>query len=390
MAGVRRIAGAQRIDTAELEAVDAGLLGEIIEQTFVRNGGLRHAEAAEGAGGRVVGENGAGAIADMRHAIGAGGVHGHPAGHRRAPGGVGASVEVGVGLIAEEAAGGVARRLRPDHGGVALGGRGHGFDALVDAAHRVIQVPRGDGQHGLDRDVELAAEAAAAGRRNNAHAFGGQAEHAGDLVAVHHRRLGAGGDLDAVADPLHPAGLGLDVGVLDERGFEAALRHMRRLQSRGVGIAGFNQAARQNIVRVGGVQCRGTLGKRGGNAVQGRQRFPGNRQLSGVDRLYSRAGADERQNRLTPVAHMGLREHRLVLEVGIDAERILARHIGGREDAEDAGMALEEGAEIADREPRVGMRRAHRLQPVGIRRARRHRRRGIGRSSWADRPDGPR
>ncbi len=99
MAGVRRVAGAQRVDAAELEAVDAGLFGEIVDQAFVRDGRLRHAEAAEGAGGRVVGENGAGAIAHMRHAIGAGGVHRHAAGHRRAPGGVGASVEVGVGLI---------------------------------------------------------------------------------------------------------------------------------------------------------------------------------------------------------------------------------------------------------------------------------------------------
>ena len=42
----------------------------------MRNGSLRYAEAAEGAGGRVVGENGVGAIAHMRHAIGTGGVTG--------------------------------------------------------------------------------------------------------------------------------------------------------------------------------------------------------------------------------------------------------------------------------------------------------------------------
>ncbi len=57
--GGRRVAGAQRIDVAELEPVDAGFLREIVEQRLVCDGGLRHAEAAEGAGRRVVGVDGA-------------------------------------------------------------------------------------------------------------------------------------------------------------------------------------------------------------------------------------------------------------------------------------------------------------------------------------------
>ena len=57
--GGRRVAGAQRVDMAELEAVEAGFLRQIVEQGLVRDGGLRHAEAAEGAGGRVVGVDGA-------------------------------------------------------------------------------------------------------------------------------------------------------------------------------------------------------------------------------------------------------------------------------------------------------------------------------------------
>ena len=65
----RRVAGAQRVEVAELEAVDAGFLGEIVDQRLVRDGRLRHAEAAEGAGRRVVGVDGARAVAHMRHAI---------------------------------------------------------------------------------------------------------------------------------------------------------------------------------------------------------------------------------------------------------------------------------------------------------------------------------
>ena len=81
----------------------------------------------------------------------------------------------------------------------------------------------------------------------------------------------------------------------------------------------------------------------------GRQRLPGNRQLGGVDRLYRLARVPTSARTGSPRWRTwASREHRLVLEVGIDAERILARHIGGREDAQDAGMALKEGAEIAD------------------------------------------
>ena len=56
LAGRRRIAGAQGVAVAELQPIDAELVGQLVHQRLVRDGGLRHAEAAEGAGRRAVGE----------------------------------------------------------------------------------------------------------------------------------------------------------------------------------------------------------------------------------------------------------------------------------------------------------------------------------------------
>ena len=53
----RRVAGAQRVAMAELQPVDRRAVGQLVHQRLVRDRGLRHAEAAEGAGGRVVGED---------------------------------------------------------------------------------------------------------------------------------------------------------------------------------------------------------------------------------------------------------------------------------------------------------------------------------------------
>ena len=113
--------------------------------------------------------------------------------------------------------------LRPYPCGVPLGGRGHRFGAAVDDAHRLAGDARGDREQRLDRDVELAAEPAAAGGRPDAHLVRLDAEHARGLVAVHVGRLRAGGDLHPPADRNGEACLRLDVGVLDKARLEAAL-----------------------------------------------------------------------------------------------------------------------------------------------------------------------
>jgi hypothetical protein len=77
----------------------------------------------------------------------------------------------------------------------------------------------------MDGKIELAAEAAAARGRHDAHGLGPEPHHVRDLVAIHIGRLGGDMDFDAVAHPLGPACLGLDIGVLDESRLEHALGH---------------------------------------------------------------------------------------------------------------------------------------------------------------------
>jgi hypothetical protein len=157
------------------------------------------------------------------------------------------------------------------------------------------------------------------------------------------------------------AQLGLDVGVLDEAGFEGALRGVGGLREGGGGVAVADEAAGEDIVRLVFVNCRGAMGERRRGAVDRRQRRPNDRQVRSVDGLYGLAAADQGEDRLAAMADMALGEHRLVLEIGIDAEGILARHILGGENALDAGMAGEKGRKIADGEAGGGVRRAHRL-----------------------------
>ena len=139
--------------------------------------------------------------------------------------------------------------------GMPLGGGGHGFGARVDDAHRAPRHPRRHRQQRLHRHVELAAEAAAAGGRADAHARGVDAQHARGLLQVHVGRLRAGRDLDAVgaigavADRHGVAGLGLDVGVLDElRSRSAPPPWLRPPRVARFHVAALQIAARQHVV----------------------------------------------------------------------------------------------------------------------------------------------
>ena len=53
-------------------------------------------------------------------------------------------------------------------------------------------------------------------------ASGAQRQDIREVVTVHMRRLGAGMDLDRGHPAARPGGLGLDIGMLDEAGFEFA------------------------------------------------------------------------------------------------------------------------------------------------------------------------
>jgi hypothetical protein len=149
---------------------------------------------------------------------------------------------------------------------MALGGRGHRLGAGVDEPDRLAGHPRRHREKRLDRYVELAAEAAAAGRRADAHLGWLDAEHACGLLAVHVGGLGAAGHLHPVAGRHGPAGLRLDIGVLHEGGLEPALGHRGGARACRIGVAAFEVALRQHVVRLGGVDRRGAGRARGRDA----------------------------------------------------------------------------------------------------------------------------
>ena len=162
------------------------------------------------------------------HAVGAGGVDGDAVGDGGAPAGIGAGVEDAFELERGEPARRVAAEPGGDARGVALGGGDHGLAAGVGHPHRPAGLERGEAEQRLQRDVELAAEAAADGGGDDPHALGRQRQERGGVVAVHERGLGAGADHQRVAVEPGGAGLGLDIGVLDEAGAEGALDHDAR------------------------------------------------------------------------------------------------------------------------------------------------------------------
>ena len=365
----RDIAVVQRIEAPDGPAVEPQPLGQIVHQRLVGDGGLRHAEAAEGAGRRVVGVDGARGNPRVGHLVGPHAVHRHAVGHRRPPRRVGAGIEVGPHLEGGEPALCVGRRLGPDARRMPLGGGGHGFRARVDDAHRTPGHPRRHRQQRLDRHVELAAEAAAAGGRADAHARGVDAQHARRLLAVHVGRLRAGRDLDAirpVADGHRVAGLRLDVGVLDEGGLEVTLGRRGRVRVPGPHVAAPQVAARQHVVRNSGVDRWRPWGQRSLDPGQRRLRCPGDRQVDIADAFDRRPRADQRQHGLAAEAHRAGRQHRLVLGIGEDAERVLARHVVRGEDRHQARGARLHRREIAEREARAGVRRAHHAHPQRV------------------------
>ena len=275
LAGGGGVAVAERVQRAELQAVDAGRVGEAVHQRLARHGGLRHPEAAEGAGDGAVGVDGAGAGEDVRHAVGAGGVDGDAVRHRGAPARIGAGVEDALEVQRGEAAGGVAAEPRLEPRGVALGAGEHGLRPGEGHAHRPAGPERGEAEERLQRQVELAAEAAADGGGDDADALGRQGEQGGGVVAVEVGRLGAGADHQRVAVEPGRARLGLDVGVLDEAGAEGVFRHVRGLRQRGGGVAAPHAALDQPVAGAVGMQRRraGRLG--GGRVGERRQRRPG-------------------------------------------------------------------------------------------------------------------
>ena len=237
LAAVGCIARAERVAQSELEPVQAQLVGQHVHQRLMRDRTLRHAEAAEGTGGRAVGVDAAAGAAGGAHGIGAGGVDRHAARHGRAPGGVGAGIEVAVKKHGSEPAVGVGTGAGRDPGRMALGRGRHALGPGPGHAHRLAGDPGCYRQDRLEERVQLAAEPAAAGRGDDPHLLGCDPQHARHFVPVHVGCLRGGEDLDPVALAHGVAGLGLDIGVLDEAGLDRIVGGHERAGEQGLGIA---------------------------------------------------------------------------------------------------------------------------------------------------------
>ena len=359
----RRIAGAQGVAMPELQPVEAKPVGEFIHHRFMRDGRLRYAEAAEGAGRRSVGEEGFAPGPHVGDGIGPHRMHRHAVGDGRAPGRIGTGVEQGGHVTGEQLALGIAADPRRHSGRMALGAGGHAFGPRVDQSHGPLQLPRCDADQRLNRKVELAAEAAAAGGRHDAHRLGLQPHQVGDLVAVHVGRLGGGVDLDPVANPARPAGLGLDIGVLDERRLERAFGHRGAILERSRRVTALHPALQQQVARPVGLHQWRTFRHGGIDAEQRRLGPPGDRHLVVADRQHFGPLADQGDDRFAAIADMPVREHRLILDVGIDAVAI-ERHVRGRQHCRESAP---QRLEITQLEARPRVRRAHDPDPQRVR-----------------------
>ena len=360
------VARPERVDKPQLQGVHVERVRERVHEPLVDERDLRHPEAAEGAGRRPVGQDGPGPRVDGRQEIRTRGVHGHAVGDRRPPGRIGAGVEI----PAQHEPAQLAVPRGPEARGyvrrMPLGGRGHGFGPGVNATHRPVQQPGGDREDGLHRDVELAAEATTAGARQHADALGREAHNLGHLVPVHIGRLGAGLDLDALAEPAGITGLGLDVGVLHERGLPGALDHQVRVRESRLGVALAHATARQHVAGASLVELWRAGGQGGVHVGYGRQGRPVDGDVPIGDALDRRPLADQRRHGLAPIAHVILGEYRLILDLGIDPEAVVARHVSPGQNAHQAGMAPMQLRHVPEPEAGVGVRRADDPEPKGV------------------------
>ncbi len=129
-------------------------------------------------------------------------------------------------------------------------------------------MPGGQRDEGLNRKIELGAEAAADGGRNNAYCLRRDAQNSGDVGAIHVRSLGAGLNLDLVVDAPGKAGFGFDVGVLDKASLVFVFDYDVRFSQGLFHFAPDHAASDQNIIFTVGMDAFGIRGERGRNRSQ--------------------------------------------------------------------------------------------------------------------------
>ena len=280
---------------------------EPVHLTLVAERHLHAAEAAHRAAGRVVGVHGAGADADVGAAVGARRAGGRIQQHQGAEQGVGAAVGEDVDVHRHQAAVGVGAGAVAHPHRMAILARLQRLLAAPDHARRAAGERDHDPEVGLDRHVLLAAEAAADVGGDQPHLVVGQVEDPGDVAEVLDH-LGRGADRDhAVGVAPGDAGLGLEVGVVDELGPVLLLDHRRGARDRGLGVALLELPVREQVAAL--VDLRRVGVERALGVVDDRQRL-----VVDLDRVQRRErrvvglGGDQ-GDRLAVVADDPVGEH---------------------------------------------------------------------------------
>ncbi len=178
LAGGGAVAGGEEVAAAEFFGGEADDFGDLVHVALEGEDALRGAEAAEGSVGRDVGGHGFGADGEVRPVVGAGGVDGSAREDDGGEGGVGSAVDGEVDFAGEEFAVFADGGAVAGAAGVALGGGGHVFGAVVADFYGVAGL-HGE-QCGVAADdggeVFFAAEGSAGFGLDDAALFGGEVE----------------------------------------------------------------------------------------------------------------------------------------------------------------------------------------------------------------------
>ena len=310
-------------------------LGDGVHLPLGRDGGLRHAEAAERAAHGVVGVDEGGVQTHVGAVIGTHAVHREAADNGGAVGAVGAGVAGQPVLGGDQLAVLGGARLHPGGDGVTLGGDHGGLRPAADHLHGALGVMGHQGDVQLHADVQLAAEAAAGGGLDAADPVLGHAQHGSHFVPVVVGVLGGGDDgHDALLVIVGDAGVRLDehmgedmggIGVLDDDvALVPGLVHVAELQVLlGVDIGG-------------AVDADGALGQRGFVAVDDGELF-----VLHLDQLLGllhdlRGLRGDDADGVAVAADLVVHQAGLVLDD--DAEAVLAGDGGVVQDAGHAGQ----------------------------------------------------
>ena len=238
-------AGLHHVHQPERQRVEAQLVGDALHVAFQREEALRHAVAAVGAGGRLVGVDDIGLEADVRLAVGA--LVRRVERHRLVAGVAGDGqrvVAVGAGVAEHAHLVGHHPPVFHDAGAHADDhrvARGAGHELLFAGVLQLHRPAGGDGQvraDVLDHHLLLVAEPAADARFDDADALDRQPQHRRQDAAGVERHLRAGADHQAVIlIPVGDADERLDRRLLHPRHLVLALEDVVGRLQRGVHIA---------------------------------------------------------------------------------------------------------------------------------------------------------